>query len=342
MVVKLFPVAAGLSLLMSVCGHAQDGTLDASFAGGKVQTAYAVAFTPQFVVASVLGGAGIQSTGKLVFANSVAVAGNSNLNLGVTRFNSDGGLDYGFGSLGSSIISFDRSGSSLVDFVSDLAVLPDDSILLAGFVAGDTSTGYDFAVVKLSANGQLDSTFAGAGKTILQFNLDAKYNDDVATSVNVQTDAKILLAGTASMGAATANGQNASVMAIARLTASGGRDTTFNATGRVTIGFGGDVAAAYRVRELADGQHILAVGYADTVVGAPRYGFALAKLNVTDGSLDATFGSSGKTTFDFPFANGNGGATDFSELPARTPGGMRRGIGESSQQGRLRMHAFSR
>jgi uncharacterized delta-60 repeat protein len=302
------PAALGLCvwLFVNACAHARDGMLDTQFiATGHRQLYYGL----WYVYPGFLGGAGIQSTGRLVFANPVQTS-NNNWDFGVTPLNPDGTTTDDFGNtyFGSSeFVAFDRGGK-LGDYAADLVVLPDDSIVVAGTVDGDSGTGIDFAALKLSANGAPDSNFGNSGKAIVPFNLDTTYNDDYAVSVSREHDGKILMGGNA------ATGQYTKTMAIARLTDTGERDGTFNTTGRVTIGFGGDLAGADRVRELADHQHILVVGYANTAPGANTT-FALARLNESDGSLDANFGSGGKTTFNFPFAVSFAEAFDFGELP---------------------------
>jgi len=305
---RLSSVALGLcaSLIVNVCAHARDGALDTQFiTTGHRQLYYGL----WYVYPGFGAGAGIQSTGRLVFAHSVQTS-NKNWDFAVTPLNPDGTTTDDFGNTfygSSEFVAFDRGGS-LADYATDLVVLPDDSIVVVGHVAGESGTGYDFGVLKLSANGAPDSTFGNAGKAIVPFNLDLTYNDDFATSISRQTDGNILIAGNA------ATGQYANAMAIARITANGQRDNTFNGDGRITIGFGGELAGAERARELADHQHILVVGFANTATGAKTL-FAMARLKVSDGSLDATFGSGGKATFDFPFAVGSSAAFDFSELP---------------------------
>ncbi len=295
------------SLIVSVCAHARDGALDTQFiTTGHRQLYYGL----WYVNPGYIAGAGIQSTGRLVFAHTVQTSSN-NWDFGVTPLNPDGTGTDNFGNTfygASEFVGFDRDQSSLGDYATDLVVLPDDSIVVAGSVDGASATGSDFAALKLSANGQPDGTFGDSGKAIVPFNLDATYNNDHANSISRQTDGNLLMAGDAGTG------QYASVMAITRLTATGQRDSTFNGSGRVTIGFGGELAGAERVRELADGQHILVVGFADTAPGS-KTEFALARLNLSDGSLDDNFGSGGKATFHFPFAASDAAAFDFGELP---------------------------
>jgi len=295
------------ALSLATTAVARDGDFDETFGfyhGGKSEFTYA---GPKYVN-SVRIPVAVQSTGKIIVGGSAG----ANLDFGAMRLMPDGSVDTTFGasSNGGVTVPFDRSGGGMVDTLWNMVVQPDDSILLVGEVDGDSSTGVDIGVVKLTADGHLDNVFGGGtGKTVVQFNLGGNLTD-VGTSIGVQSDHKILLGGNVATGAAT------SQMAVARLLATGQRDSSFSLDGRVAIGFGGDSALAFRVRELADGAHILVAGTASITPGSTKGLFAMARINVSDGSLDNNFGSGGKATYDFAVATGGGStAYDFVELP---------------------------
>src|SRR5262249_5645632 len=65
---------------------------------------------------------------------------------------SPGGMDLGFGSAGKTTVAFDIGGG-FDDEAHAVALQPDGKIVLAGS-AQVTNTNYDFAVVRLTANGQ--------------------------------------------------------------------------------------------------------------------------------------------------------------------------------------------
>jgi uncharacterized delta-60 repeat protein len=300
-----------LLVLVSGTASARDGDPDLSFGffgGGKVEFAYPGPLYP----GSGIWDVALQSTGKLIVSGSRANNGNNDF--GAMRLLANGTVDTTFGNNGASVVAFDRAGGDLADVVYSMIVQPDDSILLAGDVSGDSSTGHDMAVVKLMPNGQVDTSFGGAGKAIVPFNLGPSgTNDDSVRGIDLQSDHAILLAGSADSGLSVELGAFPTVMAIVRLTATGQRDASFDGDGRVTLGFGGDFATAFRARPLADGNHIPVVGGATTVPNSSTHLFALARLNVADGSLDNGFGVGGKATYDFAF--GDAVATDFAELP---------------------------
>jgi uncharacterized delta-60 repeat protein len=278
----------------------RDGDLDPGFGDGG---AVVVQFPGSNNVSSSYTDVGMQPDGALLVA--VSASFNAQADFGVVRFDADGTLDSDFGVGGAAVVAFDRQDSGLDDLIRGIAVQPDGKIVLSGVASGADSDS-DFAIARLTADGLPDSSFGTAGKVLVPFNLGAVgRRRDEAYRVTLQSDGKVLVAGNAENDAG-------SVIAIARLLPGGQRDTGFDDDGRATVDFGVGEAAALRVRQLADGSHLLAVG-----VGAPagNNDFALAKFN-DDGSPDATFAGGGKTTYAFDI----GGtlediASDFVELP---------------------------
>ena len=135
-----------------------------------------------------------------------------------------------------------------------------------------------FAVAVTAAPGDLDTTFDGDGKVTTNFTA----GDDVASGVAIQSDGKIVTAGSAG---------NTPDFALARYNADGSLDTTFDGDGKVETDFSGnDVAFAVAIQ--SDGK-IVAVGR-DGIIASD---FAIARYNA-DGSLDTTFDGDGKVTTD--------------------------------------------
>jgi uncharacterized delta-60 repeat protein len=148
--------------------------------------------------------------------------------------------------------------------------------------------------------GGLDPSFGTGGKVTTDFGAT-----DTATGVAVQTDGKIVVAGSFDAGS--------SDFAVARYNPDGTLDTTFGGgDGKATITFGGkDFATAVALQ--ADGK-IVVVGFTDVGGGAGNpNNFAVARLN-PDGSLDTTFSGDGKATVDF-------GADDRATAVAIRPDG---------------------
>ncbi len=139
-------------------------------------------------------------------------------------------------------------------------------------------------MARLNANGALDTTFGTGGIAAVDFGA-TEFGEAMAR----QADGRILVAGRSSATGAV----------IARLRATGVLDADFGSGGRVTLPGGGTASA-------------LLVQPDRTIVVAGNVSGS-ATMTVTrlkpDGSLDATFGSSGTTAVAFgSLANPLGGA----------------------------------
>lgn len=237
--------------------YTKRGTLDTSFgSSGKVTTQFGA--YEDWVTALLL------QPDRRIVAVGYALQGNQN-NAALARYNPDGSLDTTFGSAG----KVTRPGSAL-----GATRQRDGKILVAG------SLGYDFFVARYDANGVPDATFGTGG-----FVRTDVVGLDIAFAVTVQTDGKIVVAGSTYDGVS-------SKWALVRYLPDGSRDATFDVDGRVVSPIAGSSGFS-SVRALPNGK-ILAAGYADAGV-AQRYLFALARYNA-DGTLDATFGVGGVVT----------------------------------------------
>jgi len=297
--------------LASGFARAHDGDLDFSFGDhGKAFPAYPGAGFVAYGVSLTTPALGLQANGDLIVGATRVASGN--FDFSALRLLPDGTVDTLFGNSGAAVVAFDRSGSSKFDNANDIILQSDDKIVLAGVVAGDSANGNDMGVARLNADGSPDMSFGNQGKVTVAFNLgDPNLGgvDDDAYRVALQADGQILLTGFTSTGPT-------SLLAVARLNGSDGlRDTTFNTDGRATVSFGGDAAAGFQIRQLADHAHILVVGAAYTSPGSSNIDFALAKLDAS-GQLDPSFGIGGTTTYGFDIGgNDMDYAFDFIEQP---------------------------
>jgi uncharacterized delta-60 repeat protein len=205
----------------------------------------------------------------------------------VARLNADGSLDAGFNGTGTQLVAFNLGGNNN-DGARAVALQPDGRIVLAGY-AERQAPNYDFAVVRLNANGTLDPAFNGTGRQTVAFDVGGG-RDDEANSVVVQPGGKLLVAGFAQQGPTDYD------FAVARLGASGAIDTSFNGTGKQVVGFhlGGptlsqDEAAAAAVQP--DGKVVLA-GLAQTSLTG--YDFAAARLDLANSKWFAVGGAPGR------------------------------------------------
>lgn len=138
-----------------------------------------------------------------------------------------------------------------------------------------------------AAAGDPDPTFDLDGKVTTDFVLQGFGSTfDQAEAVAVQSDGKIVAAGTAGGSAGLPN------FALARYTSNGTLDPTFGDGGKVTTDFGGDDYG--QAMAIQDDGKIVVVGQATLGSGGD---FALARYN-PDGSLDMTFGPGGMVTLD--------------------------------------------
>ena len=244
-----------------------DGTLDSSFnSTGIVTTAIGSADSNSYSIA-------VQSDGKILLAGDTD-NGPSNQDFAVVRYNTDGTLDASFN--GTGIVTTAISTGN--DASRCMVVQSDGKILLAGNSFNGVK--FDVALVRYNANGSLDNTFDGDGKATLSIT-----GDDDLSSMALQSDGKIVVAGQASIG----GNEN---FALARFNADGSLDGSFNGMGwvRTPIGTRGDRANAVVVQN--DGR--IVAGGSSRVGGGRK--FAVVRYN-PDGTLDTTFGSLGKIVF---------------------------------------------
>jgi uncharacterized delta-60 repeat protein len=265
-----------LVLVTAVPAAAAPGDLDPAFGtGGKVTTDFNSGFEEAFGVA-------VQDDGKIVAAGRVlnGVSTSSCNDFALARYNRHGTLDRTFGTDGKVITDFDLG----CDVARSVAVQADGKIVVAGWASPGTS--FEFALARYSPDGTLDPTFGSGGKVLTDF----AGGTDLALAVAVQPDAKIVAAGSASLGGSLD-------FALARYNPDGTLDSTFGSDGRVTTDYATCDDQAAGILLQAEGK-IVAAGTADMCGGSFTFDFALARYNA-DGTLDPAFGSGGKVTTHF-------------------------------------------
>jgi len=138
--------------------------------------------------------------------------------------------------------------------------------------------------------GTLDNTFNFDGKVTTDFGPGA----DDGRSVAIQSDGKIVVAGSGSVGTTRD-------FALARYYTDGTLDNSFSGDGKIITDFSTDNDEGQSVAIQPDGKIVVA-GYAQN--GTNR-DFAIARYN-TDGSLDNSFSVDGRVTTDFSTGNDEG------------------------------------
>ena len=142
-----------------------------------------------------------------------------------------------------------------------------------------------FALARYNSDGSLDGSFDGDGK----LQTDFSSGEDIANSIVVQSDGKILVAGISDEN--TGNTR----FALARYNSDGSLDTSFDADGKVTTDFGdGIIGQGFAVTVQHDSRIVVA-GVSTSTTGNPN--FAIVRYNA-DGSLDSSFNGNGKVTTD--------------------------------------------
>ncbi|MDO9103726.1 MAG: hypothetical protein Q7U57_02065 [Methylovulum sp.] len=249
-----------------------NGSLDTGFNGdGKVITDFGFYDYSQSVT--------VQDDGKILVAGTSK--DDAHAYFALARYNSDGSLDTGFDGDGKVVTNIDSDSVG-----GSVTVQADGKILVAGTSWNSVGTG-NFALVRYNANGSLDSSFDGDGKVTTDFG-----NPSGGSSVTMQADGKILVAGTSWNN----GGIHGTVgdLALVRYNPNGSLDTSFDGDGKVTTDLG-DLDWGQSVTLQVDGK-ILVTG--SSYDDGNNVNFSLVRYN-PDGSLDTGFDGDGKVTTDF-------------------------------------------
>lgn len=191
------------------------------------------------------------------------------------RVNADGTLDTSFNTTGR--ITITPSGYSVASGnTQQMKIRGDGKILIAGSGYSTGGTRSDAFLVRLNADGTVDTDFGGDGDG--QILLDLSGKDDYVEDMAIDTNGRILLAG-------TADGKPY----LARLYENGTLDSSFG-TGGIIYTSG----ECYHMLVKSDGKIMLA-DYR-TIGTSNESGIVVTRLN-SDGSTDTAFGDSGSVFF---------------------------------------------
>ena len=291
----------GSSLNYGVVRLNADGSRDASF-GTNGQTLLELGSNSSDSARSVV----TQTDGKILIAGitNALLAGVKILsaNYGVVRLNADGSRDTSFGTNGQTVLDL---GSNTIDEAYSMVTQADGKILIAGSTharpAGATvgQPNYNYGVVRLNANGSLDTSFGTNGQALLDLGSDSS---DSAYSMVTQADGKILIAGTTDAQPAGGTGKSTNY-GVVRLNANGSLDTSFGTNGQTLLDLGSNTGDDARsIVAQADGK-ILIAGFTTALPAGARLrstNYGVVRLNA-NGNLDTNFGTNGQTLLDLVY-----------------------------------------
>jgi uncharacterized delta-60 repeat protein len=266
--------------------------------------------------------------GGLVDASSVAVLPDGRILVAgylegrqkqvLQRFNADGTLDTSFGNAGTRELpgggTWLLNGNGPVRSIqtgafntgqAQIFVQADGRIVVAASTPQANNEGTDLAVMRLTADGQLDPTFGGGDGTVTH---DLGGSEGL-TDLLVQPDGKIVIAGSrltitddpaaiggpgsivATDGAGTISIKDPSAV-ILRLNADGSRDASFGNNGVVIEKLGADMTWARSIALDADGR-LLVLGRSETEARPPAQWRNVLLRYDAAGNRDASFGAGG-------------------------------------------------
>jgi uncharacterized delta-60 repeat protein len=308
-----------------------DGALDTSFQG----TGYVITDIMTERENEVVDSVRLANDQKLVISK---LFGNNDTLLAITRLNPDGTIDSSYGTQGSLFI-----GTVDLNYVEprSIRLLSSGKVLIAGDVDDD------FLFIRLTQDGQLDTSFKGGGihriadpgftetlYDVIEL-ADGNYmgvgqrNSDVAIIKFADTGEVVTAFGTNGIATATVAGndfgatihelsdrkliisaQMSGKASLMRLNIDGSLDTSFGGTGYIQHQYNGVSSEWVKgLKVLSDGSYLMA-GTTSFNGDSDLY---LMKV-LSDGSLDPDFGTAGKVAFD-PESGQYKTLGDFEVLP---------------------------
>lgn len=209
----------------------------------------------------------------------------------VCQYNSDGTIDSTFNGSGEARIDFvyksqpgkcQRCGRlNYVGTSTCLLIQPDGKIVVGGYATlGFPFRDETFAIARFNASGSIDKSFDFDGEQTTTFT----GGSTLGSSIALQADGKILLAGTLERGG--------DKYAITRYLPNGRLDSSFNGNGRQTVYHGGNLNDDEAYIAIQSDDKILIGGNSNI---SSENDLVIARLN-KNGGMDNSFGSGGMVT----------------------------------------------
>jgi uncharacterized delta-60 repeat protein len=280
-------------VIFALARYHADGSLDSTFgSGGKVTTRVVFGDGED----DEIFGLAIQPDGRILAAGRANFA----QDFGLVRYQTNGALDTAFGTNG--VVTTDFNGS--IDRAFGMALQIDGKIVLAGAANLTTGSTGDFGLARYNPNGSLDATFGAGGKVITDFG----GNVDGARGVVLQSDNKIVAAGSTISAPGTGDIALARYLATALPSDIGGRitDASGNPVEGVAIRMTGtqnrltitDSQGNYRFDNVTiNGVYTVTPSRANFSFGPPSRSFVHSGSH-TDASFIGTFTAAGLNPLD--------------------------------------------
>lgn len=251
----------------AVVRYNADGTLDNTFGtGGKVTT-------PVQAGADVAQAVLIQPDGKILVGGQ-SVSTTTTYDWAIVRYDTNGVLDNTFGTGGKVITPI----SSTQDYMYAMLLQPSGKIVGVGY--GNDGTRNSFALARYNTNGTLDNTFGTSGIVFTSFDP----NTSIARGAAMLPNGNIVVVGNVAVSGVSQFG-------VVMYDSNGVLVPSFGTGGKVQTTFGTVNDIPYSVVVQPSDSKIIVGGYSR--VGTTN-NFAIARYN-TNGTLDNTFGTGGKT-----------------------------------------------
>ncbi|MCC6810727.1 MAG: hypothetical protein IT381_25075 [Deltaproteobacteria bacterium] len=284
-------VGQGGDQAMAVARFTAEGTLDASFGdGGVARMNVAVGGKNGEVARGIV----IQSTGHVViagpFEHAPTAAGDAakDTDVAAVRFTEDGALDTSFGNGGIARLDLSTGvmdGTTLVADTSwGLTLAADDRLLIVAARVADGRKDTDFALVRLTAGGALDTSFGTNGVVTV----DVAAGVDSPRQAIVTSDGKVVACGYSK------NAAGITSTVLFRVGTNGALDTSFGTSGVVSAAPLANVTEAYDVALV--GGNLMTAGYGKNLA-ADKVDFLTAKFTA-DGAIVTSHGKGGVLTLD--------------------------------------------
>ena len=261
------PAAVGQACLLR---YTSSGALDSSFGNAGIALGGMIGSTGMSIYNMAL-----QPDGKIIVVGTCQ--GTTTYDFCVQRFTADGAIDAGFNASATGSLVLDMNAN--FDYATSALVQSDGKIVIAG---GCSNGGvYLYCVLRLLANGSIDSSFGQSGKLLAT-------PSGGAQAVAVQPDGKLILAGQC---AHTVGQFLKGDFCILRFNANGAVDSGFGSAGQVLTTVGNYGNMAYSIAVQPDGRIVVAGSCGN---GGNNSAADICVQRFTpEGALDTTFNGTG-------------------------------------------------